>query len=314
VPWPIIAGSAAILGVIAIVAVVVWRPGPSITPQPGPNPVAALSPQPAATPEPEPVPALQPQPAQTLASARVMVIAGPPPDYFVRDTIGKKPDTKLSLVMQSAKRNQITDETEWWTSNGLDTPFLDPVPSTIPKEFQGQDIGYAIRGDPILAIYGGQYLLAIDPATGAIRFAMDFAAFKMPHDTLPEQRDLQLETEWAALDGNILFVSHCHGDYTAYSKGYNGYISAIDVNTGQLLWHSRTLVSNSNNFLVKGDAILTGYGHSAENHYLYILNKADGRVARQMPIRKSIDWLIEHDSKLFVRTYDTDFVFTYAGG
>ena len=91
--------------------------------------------------------------------------------------------------MQSSKPNLITrDDDDWWTRNRLDRPFLEPAPSTIPQQFRGQTVKRAIQGDPILAIYGddGQYLLAIERATGAIRFAMDFSAFLMPHDYLPQ--------------------------------------------------------------------------------------------------------------------------------
>ena len=70
------------------------------------------------------------------------------------------------------------------------------------------------------------------------------------------------------LEGDVLYVSHAHSTYAKSSKGYNAYISAIDLKTGQLLWHSQPLVSNAYDFLVKGDAIIAGYGFTAENDYL----------------------------------------------
>jgi outer membrane protein assembly factor BamB len=130
----------------------------------------------------------------------------------------------------------------------------------------------------------------------------------------PKERDfIKMATTWAALEGDILYVSHAHRTYAKSSNGHNAYVSAIDLATGQLLWRSQPLVSNAENFVVKDDAIITGYGFTSESDFLYVLNKRDGEVAANVSIRKAPTYLAERDGKLFVRTYDTDMVFTYSG-
>jgi hypothetical protein len=68
------------------------------------------------------------------------------------------------------------------------------------------------------------------------------------------------------------------GSIPTVPGGQNAYITAIDPGSREILWRSRSLVSNSENFIIAGDTIVTGYGFSAESDYISLLNRLTGEV------------------------------------
>lgn len=308
------------MGAVLLVAIPVWflmrEEAPVARAVPGPGPGLAAG--------AEPADAGSPSPGRTRESSPLS-LAAPPSDDFVRDSQGRRPETQLRLVLLAKKRNKVVDEREWWGRNRLEpltytvpNAFLQiagDLPATVPANFLGLRIVAAVRSDPVLAIYGedfadGRYLLAADAASGRIAWAMDFSAYQWPRRFEPSEKEyVRMATRWAALESGVLYVSHAHDTYARSSRGDNAYISALDAATGTLLWRSRPLVSNAGNFIVKGDAIISGYGFTGEKDSLYVLNRADGRIVRQVPLDSAPEVLAEREGKLFVRTYNTDYVF-----
>ena len=84
---------------------------------------------------------------------------------------------------------------------------------------------------------------------------------------------------------------------------------AVDLSSQKVLWKSRPLVCNADNFVILGDVLLCGYGFTAEPDYLYQLDLATGQVLAQLPIKSKADYLILKDQVLYVRTYNTDYTF-----
>ena len=74
-----------------------------------------------------------------------------------------------------------------------------------------------------------------------------------------------------------------------------------------LAWRSADQTYNSMNFLVKGDVIFCGYGFTAEDDYLYQLDKNTGEVIDRLPLKKMPDLMAEKDDKLYVHTYSYDY-------
>lgn len=58
-----------------------------------------------------------------------------------------------------------------------------------------------------------------------------------------------------------------------------------------------------------GDVILCGYGFTAEDDYLYQIDKHTGRIIVQTDVASMADCLIEQDGKLFIHTYNRDYIF-----
>lgn len=266
-------------------------------------------------------------PESTKPEPQVFYPEAPPSGYYVLHTIGKKPRSSLRVMKVLEKKNKITDTEEWWVGNRLlpmtyqvPNPYMQKagdLPPVVPLEFLGQRVVKVLRSNPILAIYGdnfgdGRYLLVIDPENGKIERAFDFSAYQWPHKFNRAEKDyIKMSTTWAYLEDDILYVQHNHKTYARSSKGYNAYLSALDIRTGMLLWRSKPLVANANNFLVKDGAIITGYGFTAEPDFLYVLNKTDGRILQKVAVKSAPEYLVEKDDKLFVRTYHTDYVFNY---
>ena len=59
----------------------------------------------------------------------------------------------------------------------------------------------------------------------------------------------------------------------------------------------------------RGGAILSGYGFTSEPDFLFVLDRASGRVLSKVKVASGPDYLIEKDGDLLVRTYDHDYVF-----
>jgi len=266
----------------------------------------------------------------TAANSVQLVMAEPPTaDYFVLPSIGQKPDSNLRLNKVSEAPNQIVDDADWWVGNSLERlTFEVPnsfrqrvgnLPATVPPVLNGLPVVKVIKGNPLFAIYGadsssGRVLLAIDPNSGKQLFGFDFSLYEWPQSfDRKDQEFVQMATTWAHLDGDVLYVAHKHSTYAKSSHGLNAYITAIHVPANRILWRSQPLVSNAANFVVKEDAIVTGYGFSSEKDYLYVLNKADGRVVQQTQIKSGPSDLVVKDGRLYVRTYNVDYVFQFGG-
>ena len=252
----------------------------------------------------------------------------PPSEYFVLPSLGPQADTPLRLTRRDDRRNQITDDDDWWVANRLQRPTytvpnpfrqeVGDLPDIVPPRYQELMVVKLIRGNPLLAIYGsklseGRYLLAIDSGNGRPLFAFDFSLYEWPPSFVRADKPyVRMRIEWAQVSHDILYVAHSHSTYARSSNGFNAYITAIDVPSNRILWRSQPLVANAANFVIKDDAIISGYGFTEEKDYLYVLNKGDGRVVQQVPLKSGPSSLIERDDRLYVRTYDTDYVFDFA--
>ncbi|MBP5987327.1 MAG: toll/interleukin-1 receptor domain-containing protein [Azonexus sp.] len=282
-----------------------------------------------APPAPEAVAPVAGTPAPGAPPSVKLLAAEPPPaDYFVLPTIGRQPDSPVRLARISEAKNQITDDADWWVGNGLEQPTYEVpnpfqqrvgnLPAAVPTSLNGLMVVKALRGDPLFAIYGsnfseGRYLLAIDPKTGRQLFAFDFSLYEWPQTfERADKQFVQMSTNWAQLEGDILYVAHSHSTYARSSKGYNAYITAIRVPENRILWRTQPLVCNAGNFVIREDAIICGYGFTDEPDFMYVINKADGRVIQRLPVKSGPDNLVLRADKLYVRTYNTDYVFGFA--
>jgi outer membrane protein assembly factor BamB len=56
------------------------------------------------------------------------------------------------------------------------------------------------------------------------------------------------------------------------------------------------------------DVIFCGYGFTAEDDYLYQLDKNTGEVIDRLPLKKMPDLMAVKDDRLYVHTYSYDYV------
>ena len=93
-----------------------------------------------------------------------------------------------------------------------------------------------------------------------------------------------------------------------YAQPDTCFMFAYDLENEKLLWRSADQTYNSMNFLVKGDVIFCGYGFTAEDDYLYQLDKNTGEVIDRLPLKKMPDLMAVKDDRLYVHTYSYDYV------
>ena len=161
----------------------------------------------------------------------------------------------------------------------------------------------------LFVVYGkdgstGRYLAAYDRAGHGL-YAFDFKNYAWPPRIKPGDREFVYEQPvWAEESGGMLYVETAHSTYARSSYGQNGYITAIDLKTRRAVWRSPALVANGATFLVTKHYLVTGYGFTDEPDYLYLLDRATGRVVDRLLLPNAPDTIKRQGALIRVRTYD----------
>jgi len=261
---------------------------------------------------------------ELVIDSQPIVMAAPP----FRETLAPAGAavSGVKLTVLSSRGNDITDDADWLAANQLALPACEvpnPVlglrgdcPERAPRAYRDLPLtGMWHSTDDSFLVYGrdlseGRYLVIADSSLTKVPWVLDFAAYvHSPEYVKADENYIAQRVTWAERDGNVLYVAHAHSTYAASSKGMNAYITAIDLTSLRVLWRSRPLVSNANNFVIAGNTIICGYGFTNEPDYLYTLNRHTGQMMEQIPVKSGPEYIIQKGSRLFVRTYNTDYVF-----
>jgi hypothetical protein len=149
-----------------------------------------------------------------------------------------------------------------------------------------------------------RYLVA-QTKTGKDLYAFDFESYAWPPRIKPGEREFVYEQPvWAQEAGGTLYVETAHSTYASSSYNRNGYVTAIDLATKRAVWRSPALVANAGTFLVTKDYLVTGYGFTSEPDYLYLLDRATGKVVDRLPLPNAPERITWKDGLVHVRTYD----------
>ena len=126
---------------------------------------------------------------------------------------------------------------------------------------------------------------------------------------------LQYPTDKWYINGNNAWLKDGIFYGASVTNGYAGpdscFMFSYDLEQDKLLWRSADQSYNSMNFVVKGDVILCGYGFTAEDDYLYQINRNTGEILDRLELKKMPDLLVEQDGKLYVHTYSYDYVIDF---
>lgn len=213
------------------------------------------------------------------------------------------------LTIESSRRNTVTDTDRWFEQTSVQLPVveLDELPMDLPRHVEGVPLKRAIdQGKQGYFLFYGDHLLAAATRQGNFRYGFDFSQFLQPPAETDPYTDQSLV--WAVESEGVLYVSNSHRTYAESSDGKNGYLTAVRIEDGELLWRSEPLVANSRNFLLQGDLLLSGYGFTNEPDYLYALDRDTGRVLQQFKVKTGPSYLLFDDAgQLQVRTYNTDY-------
>jgi len=262
-----------------------------------------------------------------VADAPTIVMETPPFTYFLSDKVtpDTTSDSAIRLFKEVEKSNGITDEADWFTQNALSLNKLDletitnnsdPAYSEIKATWNNLKITAAFQDEKyIYTTYGvdysqGYYLKIYDAVTKENLYTLDFSNYKEAPDFQKDYEGyVQQQITWATIQDNVLYISNSHNTYADFSMGQNAYITAIDLSDLSILWRSDPLVCNTRNFIILENTIVCGYGFTAEDDYLYELSKNTGKVLETIPLASGPSYIIEADGKIYVRTYNTDYVF-----
>lgn len=136
----------------------------------------------------------------------------------------------------------------------------------------------------------------------------DFSQFINPNNDGNEYTKESVLWAQESPDGKVLYVNVAHMSYSA-NQPETGFIMAINLDDGSILWKSKCLVANSYNFVVKGDTIFCGYGFTDEDDYIYALDRRTGKIIDTYSVSTCPDFLYEREGLLFVKCYDSVYVY-----
>lgn len=223
--------------------------------------------------------------------------------YYLSENAKAPSEKILTLSKISEKPNDIVNTSEWFNDLGLSMPertyFENDDYYFFLQDMDGDQDGYM------------PYILDIQPNRGTEHFhRLDFSAYVMPETYASEKKDFVDETIFFAdIKDNVLYVCTSHRTYASFAP-QNAYITALDMdNNYNVLWKTEPLTCNSDNFIIMDDHIICGYGFTAEDDYIYVLDRNTGKRTQKYKVKSSPNYFVIKDNKLYVNTYNTDYVF-----
>lgn len=225
------------------------------------------------------------------------IVYNPSEEYICYQEDKRAKDVKpAELIETSCVENEIIDEDLWFDKVGM---------QGYSYEYEDDNYIYRLGG---IETYGRVTMLYVyDKDTKKLLHTYDFHGFIWAYG-YENNEFVDRSIRYALIKDGLLYVNLYHNTY-AESCPYNAYIMAIDLEGGDVVWKSEPLISNSNNFVIIGDSIVTGYGFTQEDHYLSIINRFDGKEMKRYTIKKSPEYFCYKDNTLYVRTYSYDYEF-----
>ena len=184
------------------------------------------------------------------------------------------------------------EKDSWFVENGLERP-----------QFPYSDETYHYE------LNNGLFLQISDAVTGKIRAELDFSEFQYADDYQEEYFSyVDQHIFYAKAENEILYVAIAHDTYADFSP-HTGYVMALDLGDGHVIWKSEPLMNNANSFVVAENEIICGYGFTNEEDFLNILDKQTGKTVLQIPLDSKPDYIIRKNDILYVQTYSEKYAF-----
>ena len=173
-----------------------------------------------------------------------------------------------------------------------------------PTSLQGEPIVLTVAQPGTRFIVYGTGLIAGFGPRGAMKYAFDLRSLGSPPRSLVPRAYGPQEVVWARQLGGLMIVQTSHLGYASDSGDRNGYLTAIDLDTGKVRWRSPSLVANARNFVVVKGMIVSGYGFTAERDWLYLTDARTGRVRDRLALPSMAERISLDGDRLVVRCYD----------
>lgn len=257
-----------------------------------------------------------PSPALDLSTRDLLVAEAPP--WEARRAAAAAPAPKLRLVQRSrAAADPVRGMAERGVFREGRPSFIAPVEAgklprgarpDIPSSYGLETLRAIIpNGARTVLIYGGRHVLVVEGS--ALVFALDLEAYRHPPAADPQWAEFAVQdATYAREEKGVLYVCNGGGSYAKEVFGKKGFVSAIDAATGRLLWRSDALVCNSS-FDFVGDALVTGYGFTAEPDFLFALSKATGEILARSRLDSGPDEVRADGDRIAVEAYAHSYTF-----
>lgn len=231
--------------------------------------------------------------------------------------------SRISLRKISLEVNGITDDEKWFVDNVLPRPTgpKDDQWRHVPGETRWGELKFfrstealhvgiyeaskrrtaALEEKGVSSVYDKEYNYT------AVVFNADFAPQKL--FVLEAFHPGILEMSDAHVAGNILYFDCNYNGYANITKRQTGYLVALDLEAGTILWTSRNLASSYQGFTVYEGAVISGYGFTEEKDNLFVFDRFTGKRWLKTTLKSAPEFIIPKDGKLYVRTYDKNYLF-----
>lgn len=279
-----------------------------------------------------------------LKSIAPIVMDYPSFEYYKKSSVPDKKVNNVNLKLVSIDTDYMDTysndfSSNWFSRNkapvaNYEVPNLangvkGDIPNGIPIRYKNEILISAMySSDNIFLVYGstmakGHYLIAVDPTKKTVKYVLDFKNYSNVSNSSTNQNKSSYSSynyydpdsykyesiKWVNEENGILYISHCSSSYSPVTESLNGYITAIDLSNYKVLWRTDPLTSNSNNFEISGDYILSGCGFYNDVSYIYILNKYTGKVVKKAYISNKPLNILKKDNNIYVVSYNSTYLF-----
>lgn len=218
---------------------------------------------------------------------------------FCTDTEDHSDVKPLTLTRVKEDASDYINQVKWQEEHQFPVPSLDRY----------DDAYYYCGADVTQWGYDYTRLTIYDANTMNLLYDYDLSWLcNGPDDATETASDTRQYIFYAQIVEDMLYVSLGFNGY-AQEEPDSNYMVAISLNTDEVVWRSEPLTSNAQNFRIVGDNIICGYGFTAEDDYLYLLNRYTGEKLDQIPLRSAPNQLEIVEDTLYVLTYNTAYEF-----
>jgi len=228
-----------------------------------------------------------------------------------------KTTSAVRVKVRSQKANSITDEADWFDRNILVRPLpaLEEDYRYVPAETRWGELKL-FRTSPS-GEHVGIYLMAKKlekPVDGVYDESFTCTAVLFNKDYVPKALFVLddffppiLEMSQVALVDHVLYFDCNFNGYASIMKKKTGYLVALDLDRGEVIWSTAALTAGYRGFLVHRDVIFSGYGFTDEPDFLFVIDRGSGKVLQKEKLKSAHEFLVIKKDVLYVRCYDTDY-------
>lgn len=154
-----------------------------------------------------------------------------------------------------------------------------------------------------------RFLVSYNSYQDSVMHWYDFKNFTYYPKEDKDEYLIHQDIRWVQQEDSILYVSTSHRSHSSLTDGKNGLITAINTKTDKVLWQSASQTSNTFNFLLLGDVIITGYGYGDEKSQLFVVNRYTGETIDKVELQSRPMWLVQDGDYLHVNAEDSNYEF-----